>query len=82
MYKILIPEGFFPTDWDEPSKEKLVDDEEIYAIMYGLLPCEQFLNLCSWIDHINECINYGIEDDYIEAFEVGSYKLVLRKIDD
>lgn len=76
MYKVLIPEGFFPTEHDEPSSpSELIDVNDILDYLYGFIDHEQYEKLRNWIEGCKWSLRNKVGIENLAPFMVGLYEL-------
>lgn len=77
MYKVLIPEGFYPTsDEDDASLEELVNLDKIdeYIFDTGFLDYDEFSKLQNWQNQLKWAIRNKAPFE-VDYFDIGVYRL-------
>jgi hypothetical protein len=73
---VLIPEGFFPTDEDEPlSSPESIDVNDILDYLYGFLEYDKYEKLRRWIDDCKWSLRNKVSIENLAPFVVGLYEL-------
>jgi hypothetical protein len=82
MYKVLVPEAFYPEVMDnegEPSAEALVDINEVLNHLYGYASVEDFEKVKVWVEGLKWSIRNKAPFEN-EACAIGEFVLKVQNV--